>query len=108
MAHNLNYNERAQKHSFFSVSEKAWHGLGTLVEAYPTSAEALKFAGLDYSVEKRPLFTIDALDMPRRNEPDPDAIILGASTEVEVPNYFATVRTDSDTVLGVVGKDYTL
>jgi phage/plasmid-like protein (TIGR03299 family) len=108
MAHNLNYNESTQKHSFFSVSEKAWHGLGTVVEAYPTSAEALKFAGLDYSVEKRPLFTMDALNMLLRNEPDPDAIILGASSEIEVPNYFATVRKDSDTVLGVVGKDYSV
>jgi len=106
MAHNLNYNDKTQKHSFFSVSEKAWHGLGTVVEAYPTSAEALKFAGLDYWVEKRPLFTIDALNMRLRNEPDPDAIILGASSEIEVPNYFATVRKDSDTVLGVVGRDY--
>jgi phage/plasmid-like protein (TIGR03299 family) len=108
MAHNLNYNERTQKHSFFSVSEKAWHGLGTIVEAYPTSAEALKFAGLDYSVEKRSLFTMDALNMRLRNEPDPDAIILGACSEIEVPNYFATVRKDSDTVLGVVGKDYSV
>ena len=89
MAHNLNYNERTQKHSFFSVSEKAWHGLGTLVEAYPTSAEALKFTGLDYSVEKRPLFTMDALNMQLRNEPDPNAIIMEASSEIEVPNYFA-------------------
>ncbi|MNK60201.1 hypothetical protein D3C87_793290 [compost metagenome] len=47
MSHNLNYNNGT--HSFFSVKEKAWHGLGTIVEAYPTSAEALKFAGLDYS-----------------------------------------------------------
>jgi hypothetical protein len=37
MAHNLNYNSRTDKHSFFSVKEKAWHGLGTIVESYPTS-----------------------------------------------------------------------
>ncbi|RBQ12025.1 DUF932 domain-containing protein [Pedobacter miscanthi] len=108
MGHNLNYNDKTQKHSFFSVSEKAWHGLGTIVDAYPTSAEALKFAGLDYSVEKRPLFTMDANNLNLRNNPDPDAIILGASSDIEVPNYFATVRTDSDTVLGVVGKDYSV
>ncbi len=49
MAHNLNFNELTGKHSFFSVKEKAWHGLGQIVEGYPTSAEALlKFAGLDY------------------------------------------------------------
>ncbi|RZJ32214.1 MAG: alpha/beta hydrolase, partial [Chryseobacterium sp.] len=52
MAHNLAYNQKRDRHSFFSVREKAWHGLGTIVEDYPTAAEALQFAGLDYSVEK--------------------------------------------------------
>ena len=52
MAHNLNFNEQRGMYSFFSVKEKAWHGLGQIVEGYPTSAEALKFAGLDYTVEK--------------------------------------------------------
>ena len=52
MAHNLNYNEQTEKHSFFSVKEKAWHGLGQIVQDYPTSAEAIKHAGLNYTVEK--------------------------------------------------------
>jgi hypothetical protein len=59
MAHNINYKEKTSKHSFFSVKEKAWHGLGQIVSDYPTSAEAIKYAGLDYLVEKRPLFTYD-------------------------------------------------
>jgi hypothetical protein len=59
MAHNLNFNEQTGKHSFFSVKEKAWHGLGQIVQDYPKSAEAIKFAGLDYKVEKRKLFTYD-------------------------------------------------
>jgi phage/plasmid-like protein (TIGR03299 family) len=90
MAHNINYKEATEKHSFFSVREKAWHGLGQIVSDYPTSAEALNFAGLDYRVEKRKLFTPDSTSTP----------------VIEVPNYFATVRTDSNVVLGVVGKDY--
>ncbi|WP_443938799.1 DUF932 domain-containing protein [Pedobacter sp. MW01-1-1] len=106
MAHNLYFNEGTNKHSFFSVKEKAWHALGTIVEHYPTSAEALAFAGLDYTVEKRPLYTLDALNFKLINEPDPDAIILGNHTQIEVPNYFATLRTDTEQVLGVVGKDY--
>ena len=57
MAHNINYNEQTQKHSFFSVKEKAWHNLGQIISDYPTSAEAIKHAGLNYTVEKRPLFT---------------------------------------------------
>ncbi|MDD2674401.1 MAG: DUF932 domain-containing protein [Flavobacterium sp.] len=89
MAHNLNFNEQTAKHSFFSVKEKAWHNLGQLVQDYPTSAEAILHAGLNYEVEKRKLFTPSLSD-----------------STIEVPNYFSTVRTDNDAVLGVVGKDY--
>lgn len=89
MAHNINYNEQSGKHSFFSVKEKAWHNLGQIIEDYPTSAEAIFHAGLDYEVEKRKLFTPT----------------LENST-IEVPNYFSSIRTDNNAVLGVVGKDY--
>ncbi|RZM26241.1 MAG: DUF945 domain-containing protein [Pedobacter sp.] len=103
MAHQLNFNEDSQKHAFFSVKEKAWHGLGTIVDQYPTSAEALTFAGLDYTVVKRPLFTMDNLnDEFRKGE------LLTAEAGLEVPNFFATVRTDSEQVLGVVGRDYSV
>lgn len=100
MGHQLNYNEKNGQHSFFSVKEKAWHGLGQIVADYPTSAEAIRYAGLDYNVEKRPLFTGGAaigLDNVDTDLAFPD---------IEVPNYFATVRTDNNAVLGVVGKDY--
>jgi phage/plasmid-like protein (TIGR03299 family) len=100
MAHNLNFNEQTGKHSFFSVKEKAWHGLGQIVEGCPTSAEALKFAGLDYTVAKRKLFTFD-----NENEAANEDIEIKIP-EIEVPNYFGTIRTDNETVLGVVGKDY--
>jgi hypothetical protein len=100
MAHDLNYNTATQSYSFFSVKEKAWHGLGKIVEQYPTSAEAIKFAGLDYNVEKRPLFTYDSEN--HTGDPETDLLI----PEIEVPNYVATVRTDTEQVLGVVGKDY--
>jgi len=100
MAHNLNYNEETGKHSFFSVKEKAWHGLGQIVEQYPNSAEAIQFAGLDYEVEKRPLFT-NSLNN------DLAGIDTGISIpKINVPAYFATVRNDNNAVLGVVGKDY--
>ncbi|MEJ5995592.1 DUF932 domain-containing protein [Pedobacter sp. Du54] len=103
MAHNLNFNNDTQKHAFFSVKEKAWHGLGTIVDSYPTSAEALKFAGLDYTVVKRPLFTMDNF-----NNEFKDDKIVPSSAEIAVPNFFATMRTDTEQVLGVVGKDYSV
>jgi phage/plasmid-like protein (TIGR03299 family) len=100
MAHQINFNEKTGKHSFFSVKEKAWHNLGQLIDRYPTSAEAIQYAGLDYIVEKRPLFTYDTENQIA--DPDTDIII----PEISVPNYFATVRADTDQVLGVVGNDY--
>ena len=100
MAHNINYNEQTGKHSFFSVKEKAWHNLGQIVQDYPTSAEAIKHAGLNYTVEKRKLFTFD--NENQNGNPDTDIII----PEIEVPGYFSTMRTDTEQVLGVVGKDY--
>jgi len=92
MAHNLNFNEGNQEYSFFSVKQPAWHGLGKIVKEYPTSAEALQFAGLDYTVEKWPMYAYD-----------PNGII---TDDRHVPEKFATVRTDNYNVLGVVGKDY--
>ena len=98
MAHNISFNDRTNKHSFFSVKEKAWHNLGQMVTDYPTSAEAIQFAGLDYRVEKRKLFTYDN-----------DNLFGNADTiapHLEVPKFYATVRTDTDDVLGVVGEGY--
>ena len=100
MGHNLNFNEQTGMHSFFSVKEKAWHGLGQIVQDYPSSSEAIKHAGLDYTVEKRKLFT---LDNDSQQENPEETIVV---PEIEVPNYFATLRTDTEQVLGVVGKDY--
>lgn len=95
MAHNIHLNEQTGQHSFFSVKEKAWHGLGQIVQDYPTSAEALKFAGLDFSVIKEDIYTTSfnsdgqAMDRTQR-----------------IKTHFATIRQDTGNVLGVVGKDY--
>lgn len=91
MAHNINFNQQTSKHSFFSVNEKPWHGLGQIVTEYPTSKQALEYAGLNFIVEKRALFTLD-----KTND----------TTDLKVPEYVATVRTDTQDVLGVVGKQY--
>ncbi len=100
MAHNLNFNNRTGRYSFFSVKEKAWHGLGQIVEQYPTSEEAIKYAGLDYEVIKSPLFT------QGRTISIGDSGELIEANDILVPNSFATLRTDTNTPLGVVGTDY--
>ncbi|WP_118975764.1 DUF932 domain-containing protein [Taibaiella koreensis] len=100
MAHQLNFNEQTGQYSYFSVKEIAWHGLGQIVQEHPTSAEAMQLAGLDYEVIKTPLYTKN------------DRIAISSSgetiwgEEIEVPAAYATLRTDNNNVLGVVGKDY--
>ncbi len=69
------------------------------MQDYSTSAEAIQHAGLDYTVEKRKLFTYN--NENNNGDPDIDIII----PEIEVSNFYATIRTDNENVLGVVGKD---
>lgn len=100
MSHNIHFNEQTLRHSFFSLKEKAWHGLGQIVQDAPTSALAIELAGLDFEVIKTPLQTCRF---------DASADDLGVSVsvgEMPVPGHFATLRTDTMRALGVVGKDY--
>jgi phage/plasmid-like protein (TIGR03299 family) len=90
MAHHINFNEQTGKHSFFSTKEKAWHNLGQIVSDYPTSSEAIKFAGLDYKVLKLP---------NQHHFPD-------GKIDISKASYF-TYRTDSLEILGdKLGPDY--
>jgi phage/plasmid-like protein (TIGR03299 family) len=90
MAHNINFNELTGQHSFFSVKEKPWHGLGRIVEGYPTSRQALQLAGLDFEVKKLP-------NIHR----------LADGTETVSENSFFTYRVDNGAILGdKVGTDY--
>lgn len=90
MAHNIHFNEQTGQHSFLSVKQKAWHGLGQIVQDYPNSSEALQFAGLDFEVLKRP-------NTHKRDD----------GTEVISGTSFYTYRTDSGEILGDrLGKEY--
>jgi phage/plasmid-like protein (TIGR03299 family) len=95
MGHNIFFNEDTKQHAFFSVHQKAWHGLGQIVSDYPTSAAAMQYAGLDFEVSKRGLFATAG-----------NSDIGNLDSCLTVPDYYATIRTDNNTVLGVVGKDY--
>jgi len=100
MAHNIHFNEITGKHSFFSVKEKAWHGLGQIVDSCALSSDAISYAGLDYDVVKSPLFTTGI------KSGNGDGLTIYAPGQSTVPGYFATQRTDTGQVLGVVGSDY--
>lgn len=76
----------ANVETMFYVREKPWHGLGTMVQKAPTSAEALKLAGLDWTVEARDMW-------------------LNGGYE-PIPGYKANVRSSDNKVLGVVSNKY--
>ena len=75
----------ANVESLFSVREKPWHGLGTIVMEAPVSAEALRLAGLDWKVVQEPVYT-------------------GNNELVE--GYKANIRSTDRRVLGVVSDRY--
>ncbi len=43
--------------TMFSVGTRPWHGLGSVIDAAPTIADAIALAGLDWRVELEPNFT---------------------------------------------------
>lgn len=70
--------------SMFSVREKPWHGLGTIVKEAPTSEDALRLAGLDWDVVQSPIYT----------------------NHGKVEGYKANIRSTDRQVLGVVSDRY--
>lgn len=76
--------------SFVSVKEKAWHGLGHIVDEAMTSDEAIKFGGLDYQVDSQNVI----YQNPQTGELE------------ELQDKFVNVRQDTGDALGVVGSKY--
>lgn len=75
----------ANVETMFYVREKPWHGLGTMVTEAPTSAEALRLAGLDWEVKQK------------------NIQVCGGS---KIDNFRANVRSSDGKVLGVVSDRY--
>ena len=71
--------------SMFYVREKPWHGLGVAVKKAPTSSDALVYAGLDWMVEQKDVYTQDG------------NLIAG---------YKANTRNTDNSVLGIVSDRY--
>ncbi len=64
---------------------KPWHGLGTEVPEAPTSADALRFAGLDWTVRQEPVYN---------------------ARGGVIPGFKSNVRDTDGSVLGIVGDRY--
>lgn len=82
MAHQLDFTKG--KAAIAYTGETPWHTYGTKFNKGFTSEEALEAAGLDYEVELQELST----------------------PHVTCESHKAIVRTDNNTVLGVVGNNY--
>ena len=85
--------------SMFSVRETPWHGLGGVLDRPPaTIAEAIQASGLGWRVEREPI----AIDRGQAATADD----WREPRWEEIPGYYATVRQDNRTVLGIVGERY--
>ena len=73
--------------TMFSVKERPWHGLGTVLTEAPTIEEGIKQAGLDWTVSLRPIVSDD-------------------TDRIQIETHKMVVREDLNKPLGVVGSDY--
>ena len=71
--------------SMFYTREKPWHGLGTMVSKSPTSKDALIYAGLNWHVLQKNVYTADGK---------------------LVEGYKANVRNTDNSTLGIVSDRY--
>lgn len=70
--------------TMFSVREKPWHGLGTIVSEAPDSQKALELAGLDWNVIQKDIITSDGSSVIsgfKANVRDRDNSVLGIVTD---------------------------
>ena len=73
----------AEVETMFYAREKPWHGLGTRVEEAPSSADALRLAGLDWQVVQQPIYTEgkELISGYKANVRDSDRKVLGVVSE---------------------------
>ncbi len=77
----------AEVETMFSVNEVPWHGLGVIVKEAPTSEDAIRLAGLDWTVEQ-------------------EDIRLDSVNGQVIEGYKANVRSSDNSVLGIVSDKY--
>lgn len=93
MAHELEIKENGEARMFYA-GKAPWHGLGMAVDKEVTSAAAMRFAGLDWQVEKRPVYA---------------QALTGSELEFKpVDTHNVVVRAEDQKILGLVGAGYEL
>jgi len=92
--------------SGFFVNEPAWHGLGTVLDAYPTRQEARRLAGLEWEPELVPSFRYSGINK--------DGVLVHAPGDGVVGDYLVdegfsrVVRSDTGATLAHTSDSYTL
>ena len=82
----------------FSLNQVPWHNLGVVLDSPPTSAEAIKAAGMAWEVQKRKLFW----EVPVKAGSE-----AGVTPETRaVANRVALVRDEDEKLLAVVSPEY--
>lgn len=79
------------------TNEVPWHRLGVHVADAPDVEEMIQVAGLDWTVEKRPMVAATSYNEKTHKH----------TFDLEVPDFYALVRSSDDKVLDVVGSRYT-
>lgn len=69
----------ANVETMFSVREKPWHGLGQIVNDAPTVADAIKMAGLDWTVSQIPIMHAGKDSGYKMNVRSTDELVLGVT-----------------------------
>lgn len=82
--------------------KKYYEDMGVTLENVHSLETALKLSGLDYSVEKRPLQFVNKMEQELNGQK------ILVDTPFTIPDQFATIRTDTNAPLGIVGKGYNI
>ena len=87
--------------TMFSVREMPWHGLGAVLDDYPTSIDdALEKSGLGWQVKQGDVLVV------KTPEWTDDFGVVQPPELVPAQGFVANLRDDNDEVLGIVSDDY--
>lgn len=87
--------------AMITVRQQAWHKLGRVIPEHCTPAEALKLAGMEWTVEEATLSGVT--ETTEKDGADIDRRVV---EHHEITTHKALIRSDTREVLGVVGSGY--
>lgn len=104
--------QRSGVEHMFSVRHNPWHAIGTVIPEAIRSKDietVLKTAGMDWTVSKRDIrAAAKKMTLAERGPADEEVLtdVFDFGEGIGTDDFFATVRDDTNSVLGVVGRSY--